>query len=426
MDQLRLFVIVFATMAAVACGESGAPISDAGSDGGGIDGVATPIDATSPDASPDAAPCGDGTVGSGEQCDLGSGNGQPGGCCTIDCQFAAATVTCRAAASSCDVAETCAGDSADCPADLFAPDDSPCVGNGASTCSAADTCQAGQCGDNDAPVDTACSDEPTCNPDVCTATGTCTDVAAASDGLACAERGGSTCCSARCSVIPVGGDCSTCVLRARGPQRITIIESQSLNVGHNMDQRWADVATPLGHTVTIAPQTTLDDLANLATTDILIVSSGLIDLPTNRRATIDQFVSSGRGAYLQGEYQSSYATNQTLAEIVNAHGGSFTWTGTVTGFQDPVTVVGCLATTGEAAPSLTEYWYACGATASGPGVRTIQTNPAGQAIAWSFCMPGGGLLISNTDQDFIRVPAVEAPAHMRNMLLALADAPSCQ
>src|SRR5438046_7052117 len=63
------------------------------------------------------AACGDGTTDSGEDCDLGAGNGTPGSCCTAFCQFASSATVCRAAAGVCDVAESCTGTSATCPAD---------------------------------------------------------------------------------------------------------------------------------------------------------------------------------------------------------------------------------------------------------------------------------------------------------------------
>src|SRR5207247_4585738 len=62
--------------------------------------------------------CGNGTVESGEDCDLGSAlNGAAGSCCKNNCTFASSTNTCRAAAGECDLPETCTGTSATCPAD---------------------------------------------------------------------------------------------------------------------------------------------------------------------------------------------------------------------------------------------------------------------------------------------------------------------
>jgi hypothetical protein len=107
---------------------------------------------------------------------------------------------------------------------------------------------------------------------------------------------------------------------ADGPHAITIIESQSANADHRMDLRWQERATAMGHTATIVNQEALDDIGNLAGTDILIVASGVIDLPPGRVQTILQFVESHGPAYLQGEYHPSYTSNLAFQEIVNTLG----------------------------------------------------------------------------------------------------------
>ena len=58
--------------------------------------------------------CGDGVVDSWEQCD--DGNTTAGDCCSPTCQFESSATVCRAATGECDVAETCTGSSATCPA----------------------------------------------------------------------------------------------------------------------------------------------------------------------------------------------------------------------------------------------------------------------------------------------------------------------
>jgi cysteine-rich repeat protein len=61
------------------------------------------------------AVCGNNIVESGEQCD--DGNTANGDCCSPTCQYESASTVCRASGGTCDVAETCTGSSAPCPAD---------------------------------------------------------------------------------------------------------------------------------------------------------------------------------------------------------------------------------------------------------------------------------------------------------------------
>ncbi len=84
-------------------------------------------------------PCGNGVVEPGEQCDLGVGNGAPGSCCLASCQFATASVVCRAGGGVCDPAETCTGSSATCPANAFASTSTVCRG-AAGVCDAVELC----------------------------------------------------------------------------------------------------------------------------------------------------------------------------------------------------------------------------------------------------------------------------------------------
>jgi hypothetical protein len=189
-------------------------------------------------------------------------------------------------------------------------------------------------------------------------------------------------------------------LRTDDPRAITIIESQSANSDHKMDLKWQARATALGHTATIVSQEALDDIGNLAGTDILIVASGVIDLPPNRVQTILQFVDSGGPAYLQGEYHPSYTSNLAFQEIVNTLGGSFTISGTVSGDLVPMNVLGSLATTPNVVTTLPYFWYGC----AGTGDATVESflEYQGDYFGWIFTPPDGeGGLIHTTDQDWI-------------------------
>jgi hypothetical protein len=86
--------------------------------------------------------CGNGVVDAsvGEQCDLAGSNGSSTSCCTSQCTFRASGQTCRAATGGgCDVAETCSGAAATCPADGFQPNGFVCRGS-AGDCDPQETC----------------------------------------------------------------------------------------------------------------------------------------------------------------------------------------------------------------------------------------------------------------------------------------------
>ncbi len=141
--------------------------------------------------------CGNGIVEAGEQCDLGSNNGQPGFCCTATCQFAPNTTLCRAAAGVCDVAEYCTGSSSTCPENKFAsygtscPDDNNQCTN--------DICNgSGQCIHPSKEDGTACNDE-----NLCTESDQCVNGQCKGTPKNCDD--GKSCTTDRCN--PNDGQC---------------------------------------------------------------------------------------------------------------------------------------------------------------------------------------------------------------------------
>jgi len=182
---------------------------------------------------------------------------------------------------------------------------------------------------------------------------------------------------------------------------ITIVESRSYNSGHDMDLEWQAVAQSMGHTATIVDQTALDNTDFFAATDILIVSSGVIDIPSNRRTTIQQFIEQGGPVYLQGEYLLDFQANQTFQEIVNALGGSFSWIGTTSGDLNPMIVSGTLSSTPNTVPTLGYFWYGC--TGSGDGTIENFLTYGSEYYGFIFTPPNSnyGKVICDSDQDWI-------------------------
>ncbi len=100
--------------------------------------------------------CGNGYLTIDEECD--DGNTDPGDCCSPTCQYESAATECRASAGTCDIAETCTGTSADCPADAHQPASTECRA-AAGACDIAEACtgvSAGCPADAFAPVSTEC------------------------------------------------------------------------------------------------------------------------------------------------------------------------------------------------------------------------------------------------------------------------------
>lgn len=183
---------------------------------------------------------------------------------------------------------------------------------------------------------------------------------------------------------------------------VTIIESESFNSGHVMDSVWYNVCIGMGYTASVLPQTTLDNNTFFASTDLLIISSGVIPIPGNRVLTIQQFLQTGKPVYIQSEYLSSYDANQAFQSIVITLGGTFAWGGTTSGTLNPMNELGTFATNNNAVVPINDYWYGC----YGTGGCTIENmlEYQGQYYGFQFCpsTTGIGRFSTTSDQDWIR------------------------
>jgi hypothetical protein len=189
--------------------------------------------------------------------------------------------------------------------------------------------------------------------------------------------------------------------RLQGGARVTIIESTSANAGHIQDSVWRSVAAAEGFAAGIYSQATLDTTAFFGTTDILVVSSGVIGLSSTAVSNIMAFLASGGSVYIQGEYLPTYGTNIAFRSIVAGSGGGFTIGSTVSGDLVPMAVSGELSTTPYTTGSLSYHWYGCNGT-SGTGVTPFM-HYNGSDFGWTYEYPSGGRLAHNTDQDWVRV-----------------------
>ncbi|MDD9935224.1 MAG: hypothetical protein OXT09_16555 [Myxococcales bacterium] len=349
-------------------------------------------DAGSDDACPgvgcdETEPCGNGELDADEACDLGADNGAQGSCCTADCAFVAAGTTCRAGTGDlCDPDEACTGEAAECPEDAWATADQVCRPS-------SDSCDPAE---------------------------SCTGVA----GASCPED----------IVRSADPECTSCpIVDDVGVLNIVITTA----LGHpGLSQQWQIVSTDLGHTSTVLAADALatQDLSGF---DVLIVSSGVDVVPPSLEAVVDSFISTGRGVYLQTEYDcSGFTANGLYQSLVASYGGTMTFAGPVSGdhgsgSDDTLVLSGCVADGPEPVEELPYFWYACGAAVTGPG-HSAWMHVVGEEVAWSYCNPaaGGGHLLTTTDQDWVlQAPVTDATAAptqlMRNIIQSLGVASAC-
>ena len=212
----------------------------------------------------------------------------------------------------------------------------------------------------------------------------------------------------------------------RAPWTIKILESRSNGLGHNMDTEWEKVAKAAGHKAEIVPQTILDNPSSLSGTHIVVISSGLIDIPLRRQSTLETFMSKGGGIYLQSEYKPTYPGNQTFEYLVGRFGGRYKWTSEVQGDLAPVTVLGSLNVKPAPVGTLPYFWWGC--EGSGRGVETFLTHN-NHPLGFVFCprRRSHGMLITTSDQDWVKDASIRhpGPVLMLNILHRLATASPC-
>ncbi len=186
-----------------------------------------------------------------------------------------------------------------------------------------------------------------------------------------------------------------------------------------MDENWQTIATNLGYNATINSQEFLDDINNLNNSDILIISSGLINLPENRQQNVRQFVEQGGNLYVQAEYLINLPGNQIFSNLINNLGGSFSWDGELDGSLAPMDVIGDLTDNFNNVTALTYFWY--GTYGSGDASIHSILKYNNFDFGFIFCPPTPtfGKIITTSDQDWVRtLNSEELMANVLNYLVA--------
>ncbi len=201
--------------------------------------------------------------------------------------------------------------------------------------------------------------------------------------------------------------------------KIAIIESTSFNEYQVMDENWQAAAINMGHQATIYDQATLDDINNLDTYDVLVISSGLIGLPANRQATIQAFVESGRSIYIQSEYLETHPGNTTFKSIIENFGNAFTWEGQESNSIVPMEVSGSLSNTPNTILPLSYFWYGTYGSGDASVIPFLQNNNKNYGFLYCPEDMTLGKIITTTDQDWIRVNL--SPELLENILYNLVN-----
>ncbi|MBM4372397.1 MAG: hypothetical protein FJ098_12130, partial [Deltaproteobacteria bacterium] len=210
-------------------------------------------------------------------------------------------------------------------------DGEPCDPGASDECMAGGACHGGACLPVFSVAGTPCAaglSQPSCDPDVCDGQGGCVDMPPAPDGSPCFE-GANTCCGGVCQFgDPGAGSCGECSLPPPDGLRVIIVESTSYNPGHTMDAEWLWVADGAGYIASVEPMSILDDPEALAEARILVVANAFTGYTLAREENIVAFLASGRGVYLQTEFDDVFPGNQAFGNIMALLGLDFDWIST--------------------------------------------------------------------------------------------------
>ena len=200
---------------------------------------------------------------------------------------------------------------------------------------------------------------------------------------------------------------------------IAIIESTSFHPLQQMDAKWSNMATSLGHSTTILSQTSLDDVNNLSGYDVLILSNGLIQLTATREEVLHQFVAQGGNAYIQSEYQATQPGSEAFEYVVNQLGETFSWIGESNGNLVPMNILGELAEGDSPVTMIDHFWY--GVYGEGGANITPFLEKNDKYYGFTFCStnPSHGKIVTTSDQDWIRLDY--SPELTQNIIQYLAN-----
>jgi len=214
----------------------------------------------------------------------------------------------------------------------------------------------------------------------------------------------------------------TCLLLSPSVFAANILVTQSQTEDHpdlTMDAAWQDLANQNGHNAQIYPSFVLANPVWLDLADIVIVSSGIDDIPDMSYTNLRTFVEMGKSVYIQCESDPLLSTNERFAQLVAELGGAFTWGETTPGDLIPMNILGELAIADYEIETLDYFLDGC--TGFGDDSIENQFEYGGEYYGFMFDPPDPmqGLVLTNTDQDWVNQWAYQEL--MSNYLALLSD-----
>ncbi|MEM9916702.1 MAG: gliding motility-associated C-terminal domain-containing protein [Bacteroidota bacterium] len=211
---------------------------------------------------------------------------------------------------------------------------------------------------------------------------------------------------------------------------IAIIESRSHHPFHTMDQRWQQIANQQGHTSNIYEQSVLNTIDSISSADILIISSGLIEISADRQAVIRQFIQQGGSVYIQSEYLMTNPGNLTFEALVAELGSNFRWEGQTEGSLAPMKVDRDQLGNETPVSSLDYFWYGTYGSGDKNILPFLEFDRKNYGFIYCPSNPTYGKIMTISDQDWIR--SFVNPTLLNSLLqylsatLALDELPSIQ
>jgi len=186
-------------------------------------------------------------------------------------------------------------------------------------------------------------------------------------------------------------------------QTVTILESQQTHPLQDMDDHWVVACNKVGLSTSIVTYDFLNQTCLADYTDILIISSAVVEIDPVQVENLETFVESGGSLYIQGEFLDTFPGNQVFLELVDHFGDSFTWGASGNEDIGPIGLGDIISNNFNSVDSLEYFWYGMDGTGVGPFTSLLSKGSNNYGYLYEPTGPYNGKVYTTTDQDWIRL-----------------------